>query len=151
MTKLEDEEGEFVNFEYVKSIGQNICPLNLYGNKEPSGENIYSMCKQGPIYVRACKMLKVWAVDEILDSDGTCETEMEDATTSSMSANYNQFAGTKRSRETTINVTNKPNKRAHSNEESLTSGRQSCENVVGNEANIVSILESKYTLKHTVV
>ena len=46
--KLEDEQGEFVQFEYVKSIGHNICPLNLYGGKEPSGENIYTMCKQGP-------------------------------------------------------------------------------------------------------
>ncbi len=98
--KLEDELGEFVTFEYVKSIGQNICPLNLYGNKEPSGENIYSMCKQGPIYVRASKMLKVWAVEEIVESDGASETGMEDeATGSGMSSSHNQFAGTKRSRQ----------------------------------------------------
>ena len=40
MDKLEDEQGEFVQFEYVKNIGQNICSINLYGGKEPSGENI---------------------------------------------------------------------------------------------------------------
>jgi hypothetical protein len=140
--KLEDKLGEFVTFEYVKSIGQNICPLNVYGNKEPSGENIYSMCKQGPIYVRASKMLKVWAVNEIVESDGASETGMEDeATGSSMSSSHNQFAGIKRSRQSTINLTNKPSKRVHRNvEESPTSHRQSCENVVGNEATIVSIL-----------
>ena len=66
--KLEDEQGE-----YVKSIGQNICPLNLYGGKEPSGENIYTMCKQGPIYVWACQALKVWVLSEYFESDGISE------------------------------------------------------------------------------
>ena len=100
------------------------------------------MCKQGPIYVRASKMLKVWAVNEIVESDGASETGMEDeATGSSMSSSHNQFAGIKRSRQSTINLTNKPSKRVHRNvEESPTSHRQSCENVVGNEATIVSIL-----------
>lgn len=147
MQKLEDEQGGFVAFEYVKSIGQNICPLNLYANKEPSGENIYSMCKQGPIYVRACKMLKVWALDEIFESDGASETGMEDeATTTTSSSSHSQSAGTKRSRQSTLSLTKKPSKRVHWNAEpNLTSGSQPSENdVFGNETTIVSILETKY-------
>ncbi|XP_028409247.1 uncharacterized protein LOC114531834 [Dendronephthya gigantea] len=136
--KLVDEQGEFVAFEYVKSIGQNICPLNLYANKEPSGENIYSMCKQGPIYIRACTMLKVWALDEMLESDGASETGMEDeATSSQISSSRSQFSGIKRSKQSTLSVSEK-RKCVHFNaEERLTSGSQSPENdVAGDEITI---------------
>ena len=111
---------------------------------------ISTACVSKGLFMYERVMLKVWAVDEILELDETCETGKEDATTSSMSTGHTQFAGTKRSRQT-INVTNKPSKRSYTNvEESLTSGRQSCENVAGNEANIESILESKYALKHSI-
>ena len=41
LNKLVDEN-DIVGFDFVKSIGQNICPLNLHANKAPSGENIFA-------------------------------------------------------------------------------------------------------------
>ena len=66
---MQDEEGEIVNFDFVKGIGQNICPLNLFGNEEPSGKNIHAVCKQGPIYVRAKKKLKLWELPQVSESE----------------------------------------------------------------------------------
>lgn len=31
---LQDEEGGVIPFEFVKTIGTSICPLNLFGDKE---------------------------------------------------------------------------------------------------------------------
>ena len=108
--RLEDEQGEFVQFEYVKSIDQNICPLNLYGGKEPSGENIYTMCKQGPIYVRACQALKVWVLSECFESDGMSEnsngastgTEEEGNTLSTSSTSNRHCTGEKRCKQSKL-------------------------------------------------
>lgn len=114
--KLEDEQGEFVQYEFVKSIGQNICHLNLYGNKEPSGENIHHMCKQGPIYVRASKTLKVWALSELESNlDGTSEksNETEDEVTvvsvDSSSDIDSHATGIKRRRQSTLSFTSQAN------------------------------------------
>ena len=82
MDKLEDEHGDMVHFNFVKSIGQNICPLNLFGNKEPTGDSIYGLTKQGPIYVRASKRLKMWSCDEF------CETETEGSRSSATTYIY---------------------------------------------------------------
>ena len=115
--KLEDEQGEFVQFEYVKSIGHNICPLNLYGGKEPSGENIYTMCKQGPIYVRACQALKVWVLSEYFESDGMSEnsngasTEDEGNTLSNSSTSHCHSTGRKRRKESNVCFTSQVNNR----------------------------------------
>jgi hypothetical protein len=87
-------------------------------------------------------MLKVWAVDEMVESDGASETGMDDeATGSSMSSSRNLFAGKKRYKQSTINLSNKPRKRVYCNvQENQSSSIQSCGNVVGNEVTIVSIL-----------
>lgn len=130
VNKLEDEQGEFVQFEYVKSIGQNICPLNLYGGKEPTGENIYIMCKQGPIYVRACQALKVWVLSEYFKSDGMSEnsngasTEDEGNTLPTSSASHSHSTGIKRRKQSNLffashvnNRVKKNSKRNNRNEE----------------------------------
>ena len=136
MNKFEDEHGEFVPFEYVKSIGQNICPLNLYGNKEPSGENIYSMCKQGPIYIRASKMLKVWPQDDTKSEDSV-EDELD---SSENSSSYSQPMGTKRTRQSTLVSTDNPSKRVCWHTDKLVvNGSPS--HVAGQKTIIVSILK----------
>ena len=133
--KLKDEQGEFVQFEFVKSIGQNICPLNLYLNKEPSGENIHAMCKQGPIYVRASKALKVWALNELFESDETSEnsngTEDEAASMSTSSSSHSHSRGTKRHRQSTLNLTSQASKCVLKNTE--TRNNQSYQNAVSGE------------------
>ena len=137
------EDDEFVALEYIKSIGQSICPLNLYGNKEPSGENIQSMCKQGPIYIRAHSTLKAWALNEMIESDEEFETAFEDEATSSIhiSSSHSQSAATKRAKQSTKL---KPKKRIHWNtEKSLTSEHSSVDNDGGNKIPIVSILMAK--------
>ena len=140
--KLEDEQGEFVQFEFVKSIGQNICPLNLYLNKEPSGENIHAMCKQGPIYVRASKALKVWALNELFELDETSEnsngTEDEATSMSTSSSSHSHSRGTKRHRQSTLNLTSQASKRVLENTE--TRNNQSYQNAVsGEETTPVSV------------
>ena len=99
-------KGELVQFEYVKSIGQNICPLNLYGGKEPSGENIYAMCEQGPIYVRACQALKVWVLSECFESENSngASTEEEGNTLSSSPTSHRHCTGRKRRKQSNVCV-----------------------------------------------
>lgn len=48
----------------MKAIGQCICPVNLFGDKEPTGAAMAGLCKQGPIYVRARRKLREWAISE---------------------------------------------------------------------------------------
>lgn len=114
---MEDEEGELVHFDFVKSIGQNICPLNLFGNKEPSGENIHAVCKQGPIYVRAKKKLKLWEMDginelediadEIPDIGSLIEDEVSTQPRSvTRSSRQRLSAGTNKLSQSTLNFTN---------------------------------------------
>ena len=75
--KLEEENGNLVPFEFVKSIGQNICPINTFGNQEPTANMIASVSKQGPIYVRAKKKLKLLEIFEDGDDEEKGEDELE--------------------------------------------------------------------------
>ena len=73
---MEDEQGGVVPFEFVKSIGKNICPLNLFGDKQPTASILAGLCRQGPIYVRSTKRLKVWPTD--LSGDDEEEVDRRD-------------------------------------------------------------------------
>ena len=57
---LQDDNDGIIQFEFVKCIGQSVCPLNLFGDKEPTAAILTGMSRQGPVYVRARKKLKVW-------------------------------------------------------------------------------------------
>lgn len=66
---LRDEEGGVIPFEFVKSIGKSICPLNLFSDKELTGATLAGLCRQGPIYVRATKQLRFWPMEDVSDDD----------------------------------------------------------------------------------
>ena len=74
---LQDEEGGVIPFEFVKTIGKSICPLNLFGDKELTAATLAGLCRQGPIYVRAMKRLKVWPAEEITDVEDEGNEELE--------------------------------------------------------------------------
>lgn len=74
---LQDEEGGVIPFEFVKTIGTSICPLNLFGDKELTAATLAGLCCQGPIYVRAMKRLKVWLAEEITDVEDEGNGELE--------------------------------------------------------------------------
>ena len=65
-------------FEFVKCIGQNICPINSFGNKLPTANMISTVCKQGPIYVRATKKLRLCeSIEDVEDEDDKDIEELE--------------------------------------------------------------------------
>jgi len=66
---LQDEDGGAIPFEFVKSIGKSICPLNLFSDKELTGTTLAGLCRQGPIYVRATKQLRFWPTEDVSDDD----------------------------------------------------------------------------------
>lgn len=66
---LRDEEGGVIPFEFVKSIGKSICPLNPFSDKELTGATLAGLCRQGPIYVRATKQLSFWPTEDVSDDD----------------------------------------------------------------------------------
>ena len=101
------------------------------------------MCKQGPIYIQACKTLKAWPLGEVIESDKEFETKFEDEATSNIhiSSSHSQSAGTQRAKQSTKKKSKKP---IHWNAgRSLTIELPSVDNDGGNEIPIVSILMTK--------